>query len=63
MNTVYVLMLLSPTMGWIMAPVDGNPSPTAKACAIVESLIIKRNMHWIDGHYIERPQCEPRKVK
>ena len=56
---IYVLMLLSPVLGWHIAAVEGNPYPTFKACSIVRHVIKLRKVTVIDGNYFSDARCVP----
>lgn len=57
----YALMLLSPVLGWYLAPIEGNPFPTFAACTVERNLIMRGKVSNIDGEYFSRVRCVPRK--
>ena len=57
---IYVLMLLSPVLGWHIAAIEGNPYPTFAACSIVRRVIKLRKITVIDGNYFSDARCVPR---
>ena len=61
--TVYVLMLLTPTLGWLVAPIEGNPYPTFKSCTLVRNEIIKRKLYRVGGEYFSESRCTPLATK
>ena len=57
---IYVLMLLSPVLGWHIAAITDNPYPTFKACSVERHAIKLRKITVIDGNYFSDARCVPR---
>jgi len=58
MPTLFTLMLLTPTLGWIIAPTVGNPY-SEMVCNAVVSVIEERNIHYLDDQYFSEAKCQP----
>jgi hypothetical protein len=44
---LYVLIILSPMLGWHIAPIVGNPYDSLAACVTVRDMLMKRKKRYI----------------
>jgi hypothetical protein len=45
---IYVLMIKSFMLGWMIVPIENNPYSTLYACTITRNMIIKHNVFLLD---------------
>ena len=58
---IYVLMILSPVLGWHIANIEGNPFPTFKACTEIRNVLVRMPKKYIDGVHFSKARCVPLK--
>jgi len=55
---MYVLMMMSVTMGWVIMPMDGNPFPTEAKCKVVERVVMNSKVRIWEGVRFHRVKCK-----
>jgi len=59
---IYILMINLFSAGWVIAPAEGNPYPTLRACTTVRNIVLKRHVYMVDDNNVFRGvRCVPRK--
>lgn len=56
---IYVLMILSPVLGWHIADIEGNPFPTFAKCTTERNLLIKKKKRMLGNVYYSKVRCVP----
>ena len=60
---IYVLMMLTVNMGWVVMTVDGNPYNTKAECEAVERVVQESGVRVWEGVRFHRVKCKPREVE
>ena len=59
---IFVLMMLTTEVGWIIMPLQGNPFYIRKQCEGVRDAILNSSLRHFGGFYFYDLECDKRKV-